>query len=71
MLEDSFSRRLQLNRQDPVATSIVARIYELFAVDAEARRNPLCVAARLVQRQERVRPLLDQIRGRVHSSETH
>src|SRR3984893_18550038 len=36
-----FFEAVQLNPRDPVATSIVARMDELFAVDAEARRKAL------------------------------
>jgi transposase len=39
--ERYFSEAVQLNPQDPVATAIVARIDELFAIDAEARRQRL------------------------------
>src|SRR5947209_9932640 len=37
--ERYFSEAVQLNPQDPVATAIVARIDELFAIDAEARQH--------------------------------
>src|ERR1700732_1204225 len=37
--ERYFSEAVQLNPKDPVATPIVARIDELFAIDAEARRQ--------------------------------
>jgi transposase len=46
-----FFEAVQLNPRDPVATPIVARMDELFAVDAEARRRVLSVAARHVRRQ--------------------
>jgi hypothetical protein len=36
-----FFEAVQLNPRDPVATPIVARMDELFAVDAEARRKAL------------------------------
>jgi hypothetical protein len=48
-----FFEAVQLNPRDPIATSIVTRMDELFAVDAEARRKELSVAARHVRRQER------------------
>jgi transposase len=44
--ERYFSEAVQLNPQDPVATAIVARIDELFAIDAEARRQRLSLEAR-------------------------
>src|SRR5438270_309977 len=39
-----FFEAVQLNHRDPVATSIVARMDELFAVEAEARSRVLSVA---------------------------
>jgi transposase len=60
-----FFEAVQLNPRDPVATPIVARMDELFAVDAEARRKALNVAARHVRRQERATPLLDEIRNKI------
>ena len=47
-----FFEAVQLNPRDPVATPIVARMDELFAVDAEARRKALTTAARHIRRQE-------------------
>jgi hypothetical protein len=43
----------------------VARIDELFAVDAEARRKTLNFAARDVWRQETAKPLLDAICSKI------
>lgn len=43
-----FFEAVQLNPRDPVATPIVARIDELFAVDAETRRKALTTAARAI-----------------------
>jgi len=63
-----FFEAVQLNPRDPAATAIVARMDELFAVDAEARSKVLSVAARHAQRQERAKPLLDQIRGRIEAA---
>src|SRR5271167_662661 len=60
-----FFEAVQLNLRDPVATPIVARMDELFAVDAEARREALNIAARHVRREERAKPLLDEIRRRI------
>ncbi|MFZ0860587.1 MAG: transposase [Candidatus Sulfotelmatobacter sp.] len=44
--ERYFSEAVQLNPKDPVATPIVARIDELFAIDAEARHQRLSLEAR-------------------------
>jgi len=65
-----FFEAVQLNPRDPVATPIVARMDELFAVDAEARRKALSVAARHVRRQERAKPLLDEIHGRIETAQS-
>ncbi|MGD1082387.1 MAG: transposase [Candidatus Sulfotelmatobacter sp.] len=61
---------MQLNPRDPVATPIVARMDELFAVDAEARRKALSVAGRHVLRQETARPLLDDIRSKIEAAQS-
>ncbi len=61
---------VQLNPRDPVATLIVARMDELFAVDAEARRKALSYTARHVRRQERAKPLLDDIRSKIVAAQS-
>jgi transposase len=66
--ERSFSEAVQLNPQDRVATAIVARIDELFAIDAEARCQALSVEARDALRQEHSRPLLDGIRKQIETA---
>src|SRR5712692_4454241 len=40
------------------------------AVDAEARRKALSVAARHVRRQERAKPLLEEIRGNIEAAQS-
>src|SRR6202035_2654846 len=60
-----FFEAVQLNPRDQVATPIVVRMDELFAVDAEARRKTLTAAARDIRRQERAKPLLDEIRSKI------
>jgi transposase len=65
-----FFEAVQLNPRDPFATPIVARMDELFAVDAEARRKGLDVAARHLRRQERTRPLLDVIRSKIEAAQS-
>src|SRR6202049_1762920 len=64
-----FYEAVQLNPRDPVATPIVARMDELFAVDAEARRKAFNVAVRHVRRQETARPLLDDIRSKIEAAQ--
>ena len=61
---------MQLNPRDPVATPIVARMDELFAVDSEARRKAMTTAARHVRRQETARPLLDDIRSKIEAAQS-
>jgi hypothetical protein len=65
-----FFEAVQLNPGDPVATPIVARMDELFAVDAEARRKALTTAARHIRRQETARPLLDDIRSKIDAAQS-
>lgn len=63
-----FFEAVQLNREDRVATNLVERVDELFAVDAEAREAGMDFAARHVLRTTRSRPLLDLIRTEIESA---
>src|SRR5881628_2054442 len=63
-----FFEVVQLNPKDPVATPIVARMDELFAIDADARRQELSLEARHALRQEQSRPLLDMIRKQIEAA---
>jgi len=65
-----FFEAVQLNPRDPVAAPIVARMDELFAVDAEARRKALSIAARHTRRQETAKPLLDDIRSKIDAAQS-
>src|SRR5438132_2846177 len=65
-----FFEAVQQNPRDPVATSIVARMDELFGVEAEARSRALSVAARHVRRQETATPLLDDIRSKIDAAQS-
>jgi transposase len=65
-----FFEAVQLNPRDPVATPIVERMDELFAVDADARRKALSVAARQARRHESAKPLLDDIRGKIAAAQS-
>jgi transposase len=65
-----FFEAVQLNPRDAVATPIVARMDELFALDAEARHKALTAAARHVRRQETAKPLLDEIRCRIDAAQS-
>jgi transposase len=66
--ERYFSDAVQLNPQDPVATMIVARIDDLFAIDAEGRRQALSMEGRHALRQEQSRPLLDVVRKQIEAA---
>ena len=61
---------VQLNPRDPVATAIVARMDELSAGDAEARRKAPSVTARHDRRQETAKPLLDDIRSKIEAAQS-
>jgi len=58
-----FIDALKLNPKDETATRIVSRTNELFAIDAEARRENMDHAARHALRLEKAPPLLDDIRA--------
>jgi hypothetical protein len=51
-----------------MATAIMARIDELFAIDAEARRQALSLEARHTLRQQQSRPLLDVIQKQIEAT---
>ncbi len=65
-----FFEAVQLNPRDLVATPIVARMDQLFAVDAEARRRVIGLTGRHALRQERARPLLDDIRSKIEAAQS-
>ena len=60
---------VKLSPGDRVATQLVARIDELFWIDAEARNAGLDHAARHALRGERSRPLLDIIKNEMESAQ--
>lgn len=63
-----FCDVVKLNPGDPVATPIVKQINELFAIDAEAREQALCVKARDALRREKAPPVLQGIKTAVESA---
>ena len=65
-----FFEAVQLHPRDPVATPIVARMDQLFAVDAEARRRGSGLTGRHALRQERAKPLLDDIRSKIEAAQS-
>ncbi len=68
---ESSSMRLESLRSSLFrSTPIVARMDELFAVDADARCKALTTAARHIRRQETAKPLLDDIRGKFETAQS-
>ena len=65
-----FFESVQLNPRDPIATPIVARMDELFAIDADARNNGLSMALRHYRRQARSKPLLDDIHAKIEAAQS-
>jgi len=65
-----FFEAAKLNPSDVAATRIVARIDDLFGIDAQARELNLDHAARHALRLERAKPLVEVIRVRWRRSAT-
>jgi transposase len=63
-----FAHVVKLNPHDPAARPIVARINELFAVDAEAREQGLSVEARHRLRQQKAPGLLEKIKAAIEAA---
>lgn len=63
-----FFDALKLNREDRTAAQLVARIDELFAVDAEAREAGMNTEQRDALRQKRSRPLLGTLRAELEAA---
>jgi transposase len=64
-----FANVVKLNPRDPAASLIVARIQELFAVDAEAREQGLSVEARHRLRQQKAPELLEKIKAAIEAAQ--
>jgi transposase len=64
-----FFEGLKLHPDDRIAMRIVARIDELFSIDAEARDANLDQAARHRLRLERSRPLLDTLKPEIEAAQ--
>ncbi len=64
-----FANVVKLNPGDPVATPIVARINQLFAVDAEAREQGLSLEARHRLRQQKAPELLEKIKASIEAAQ--
>ena len=65
-----FRKVLKLNPKDPLATPIMERIHDLFAIDREAQQGGLSLAARQALRLENAPPLLDAIRKQIETART-
>jgi transposase len=63
-----FLEALKLHPEDRLAARIVARIDELFSVDAQARAAQLDHSARHSLRLERARPLLDLLKPQIEAA---
>ena len=64
----AFFEAAQLNPKDTVAVAIVARIDQLFAIDAQARREGLDPVARHTLRQQQAPPLLEEVKARIEAA---
>jgi len=65
-----FANVVKLNPGDPVASPIVARINQLFAVDGEAREQGLSLEARHQLRQQKDPALLEKIKTAIEAART-
>jgi transposase len=63
-----FFEALKLHPDDRIARRIVARIDELFAIDAQARAGNFDRAARHALRLEQARPLLDLLKQEIEAA---
>jgi transposase len=61
---------LKLNPDDRLATQLVSRVDELFAIDAEAREAGMDLVSRHALRQERSRPLLDVLKREMQTAQS-
>jgi hypothetical protein len=66
-----FFEALQLNPEDAEAARIVALIDQLFAIDAEARAQNMDRAARHELRQQRSKPLPEEIRKQIEAAQVN
>ncbi|HEY6271621.1 MAG TPA: IS66 family transposase, partial [Terriglobales bacterium] len=63
-----FANIVKLNPGDPVASPIVVRINQLFAVDGEAREQGLSLEARHQLRQQKAPALLEKIKTAIEAA---
>ena len=65
-----FFQAVELNPQDRTAIAIVARLDELFDIDAQARKQGLSQEDRQLLRLEKSKPLLEQIKSQIQAART-
>jgi transposase len=65
-----FFQAVELNPKDQAAIGIVARIDELFSIEAQARHHRLNQEERQLARLQKSRPVLEQIKSQVQSART-
>src|SRR5262249_38543358 len=58
----------KLNPKDQTAIGIVAQMDQLFAIDAQTQAQKLTHSDRHLLRQQKARPLLEQIKGAVEAA---
>ena len=63
-----FFEALKLNPKDQTAIGIVAQMDQLFAIDAQARAQRLTQSDRHLLREQKARPLLEQIKGAIEAA---
>jgi transposase len=63
-----FFEAVKLNPKDQTAIGIVAQMDQLFAIDAQARAQKLTQSDRHLLREQKARPLLEQIKGAIEAT---
>jgi transposase len=63
-----FFEAVKLNPKDQTAIGIVALMDQLFAIDAQARAQKLTQSDRHLLREQKARPLLEQIKGAIEAT---
>ncbi len=63
-----FFDAVKLNPKDQAAIGIVAQMDQLFAIDAQARAQKLTHSDRHLLREQKARPLLEQIKGAIETA---
>jgi len=63
-----FLDAVKLNPKDQTAIGIVTQLDQLFAIDAQAQAQKLTQSDRHLLRQQKARPLLEQIKGAIEAA---